>query len=123
MRKLQRYCRLAQLFWNYFEAHRWYSQVGNKRLRELAKSRGMLELTEVKFKEMKLIRPSRIEKYVEVRNKLAAHYDDQIADMLQELWAIQHDAFFEDIEMMVRYSLEWVQTAQVYWETGSPNKC
>ena len=88
-------------------------QVGNKRLRELAKSCGMLELIEAKFKEMKLIRPSRIEKYAEIRNKVAVHYDDQIADMLQELGAIQHDAFFEDIEMMVRYSLEWLQALSV----------
>jgi len=92
-----------------FEANLWYSQVGNKRLRELAKSRGMLELIEDKLRKMKLIRPSRIEKYAGIRNKLAAYYDDQIANMLQELGAIQSDAFYKDIEMMVRYGLQWLQ--------------
>jgi hypothetical protein len=92
-----------------FEENRWYSDVGNKRLRELAKSRGMLEFIEAKLKEMKLIRPSRIEKYAGIRNKLAGHYDDQIVNILQELGAIQSDAFFEDIEMMVRYSQEWLK--------------
>lgn len=92
-----------------FEENRWYSDVGNKRLRELAKSRGMLEFIEAKLKEMKLIRPSRIEKYAGIRNKLAGHYDNQIVNILQELGAIQSDAFFEDIEMMVRYSQEWLQ--------------
>ena len=92
-----------------FEENRWYSDVGNKRLRELAKSRGMLEFIEAKLKEMKLIRSSRIEKYAEIRNKLAGHYDNQIVNILQELGAIQSDAFFEDIEMMVRYSQEWLQ--------------
>jgi hypothetical protein len=92
-----------------FEANLWYSQVGNKRLRELAKSRGMLELIEDKLRKMKLIRPSRIEKYAGIRNKLAAHYDDQIANMLQELGAIQSGAFYKDIEMMVRYGQEWLQ--------------
>lgn len=100
---------LGPIILKLFEANLWYSQVGNKRLRELAKSRGMLELIEVKLREMKLIRPSRIEKYAGIRNKLAGHYDDQIANMLQELGAIQSDAFFEDIEMMVRYSQEWLQ--------------
>ena len=92
-----------------FEENRWYSDVGNKRLRELAKSRGMLEFIEAKLKEMKLIRSSRIEKYAEIRNKLAGHYDNQIVNILQELGAIQSDAFFEDIEMVVRYSQEWLQ--------------
>ncbi len=92
-----------------FEENRWYSDVGNKRLRELAKSRGKLQLIEEKLKEMKLIRPSRIEKYAGIRNKLAGHYDDQIVNILQELGAIQSDAFYEDIEMMVRYSQEWLK--------------
>jgi hypothetical protein len=92
-----------------FEANRWYSKVGNRRLRELAKSRGMLEFIEAKLKEMKLIRPNRIEKYAGIRNRLAGHYDNQIVNMLQELGAIQSDAFFEDIEMMVRYSQKWLK--------------
>jgi hypothetical protein len=54
-------------------------------------------------------RPSRVENYAGIRNKLAAHYDDQIANMLQELGVIQSDAFFENIKMMVRYGLEWEQ--------------
>ena len=100
---------LCPIILKLFEANIWYSKVGNKRLRELAKSRGMLKLIEDKLKEMKLIRPSRIEKYAVIRNKLAGHYDDQIANMLQELGAIQTDAFFEDIKMMVRYGQEWLQ--------------
>ena len=93
-----------------FEANLWYSQVGNRRLRELAKSRGKLQLIEDTLKEMKLIlRPNRIEKYAEIRNKLAGHYDSQIVNILQELAAIRPDAFFEDIEMVVRYSQEWLQ--------------
>ena len=93
-----------------FEENRWYSDVGNKRLRELAKSRGKLQLIEDKLKEMKLIlRPNRIKKYAEIRNKLAGHYDSQIVNILQELAAIRPDAFFEDIEMVVRYSQEWLQ--------------
>jgi hypothetical protein len=93
-----------------FEANRWYTQIGNKRLRELAKSRDMLELVEDNLKEMKIFRPSRIEEYARIRNKLAGHYDDQIDDMLKELGEIQADAFFEDIEMMVRYGQEWLCT-------------
>lgn len=100
---------LGPIILKLLEANLWYSQVGNKRLRELAKSRDMLELIEDKLREMKLIRPSRMEKYAGIRNKLAAHYDDQIANMLQELGAIQSDAFYKDIEMMVRYSQEWLQ--------------
>jgi hypothetical protein len=100
---------LGPIILKLFEANLWYSQVGNKKLRELAKNRGMLDLIENKLEEMKLIRPSRIKKYAELRNKLVAHYDDQIANILQELGAIQADAFFEDIEMMVRYSQEWLQ--------------
>ena len=100
---------LGPIILKLFEANIWYSKVGNKRLRELAKSRGMLKPIEDELKEMKLIRPSRIEKYAGIRNKLAGHYDDQIANMLQELGAIQSDAFFEDIEMMVRYGQEWLQ--------------
>jgi ribosome maturation protein Sdo1 len=69
----------------------------------------MLEFIENKLKEMKRIRPSRIEKYAEIRSKLVAHYDDQIVNILQELGAIQSDIFFEDIEMMVRFSQEWLQ--------------
>jgi len=100
---------LGPIILKLFEANLWYSQVGNKKLRELAKSRGMLDFIGNKLKEMKLIRPSRIEKYAGIRNKLVGHYDDQIANMLQELGAIQSDVFFEDIEMMVRYSQEWLQ--------------
>jgi hypothetical protein len=83
---------LGPIILKLFEANLWYSKVGNKRLRELAKSRSMLEIIKGKLNEMKLIRPSRIEKYAEIRNKLAGHYDDQIASVLQELGAIQSDA-------------------------------
>ncbi|HEX9758286.1 MAG TPA: hypothetical protein VGB26_10895 [Nitrospiria bacterium] len=100
---------LGPIILKLFEANLWYSQVGNKKLRELAESRGMLEFMENKLKEMKLIRPSRIEKYAGIRNKLVGHYDDQIVKMLQELGATQSDNFFDDIEMMVRYSQEWLQ--------------
>lgn len=100
---------LGSIILKLFEENIWYSQVGNRRLRELAKSRGKLQLIEDKLKEMKLIRPSRMEKYAGIRNKLAGHYDDQIVNILQELGAIQSDAFFEDIEMMVRYSQEWLK--------------
>jgi len=100
---------LGPIILKLFEANLWYSQVGNKKLRELAESRGMFELIENKLKEMKLIRPSRIEEYAGIRNKLVAHYDDQTVKMLQELGAIQSDKFFEDIEMMVRYGQEWLQ--------------
>lgn len=91
-----------------FEANLWYSQVGNKKLRELAINRGMLDFIEDKLKEMKRIRPSRIENYTTIRNKLVGHYDDQIVNILQELGAIQSETFFEDIEMMVRYNQEWL---------------
>ena len=103
---------LGPIILKLFEANIWYSKVGNKRLRELAESRGMLKPIEDKLKEMKLIRPSRIEKYAGIRNKLVGHYDDQddqIVNMLQELGAIQSDAFCEDIKMMVRYGQEWLQ--------------
>lgn len=100
---------LGSIILKLFEVNRWYLDVGNKRLRELAKSRGMHEFIEAKLKEIKLIRPSRIEKYAGIRNKLAGHYDNQMVNILQELGAIQSDAFFEDIEMMVRYSQEWLQ--------------
>jgi hypothetical protein len=100
---------LGPIILKLFEENLWYSNVGNRRLRELAESRGMLELIEAKFKEMKLIRPSRMERYAKIRNKLSGHYDDQIANILQELGAIQSDVFFEDIEMMVRYSQEWLK--------------
>lgn len=100
---------LGSIILKLFEANRWYSQVGNRKLLELAKSRGMVSLIEDKLKEMKSIRPSRMEKYAGIRNKLSVHYDMQIAETLQELGAIQSDAFFEDIEMMVRYSQEWLQ--------------
>ena len=103
-----------------FEANLWYSQVGNRRLRELAKSRGKLQLIEDKLKEMKLIlRPSRIEKYAEIRNKLAGHYDNQIVNILQELAAIRPDAF-EDIEMVVRYSQEWLQALRSIEKLEAP---
>jgi hypothetical protein len=104
--KLLQYC---PIILKLYEEHLWYSQVGNKRLRELAKSRGMLELIEDKVRKMRLIRPSRIKKYKGIRDKLAAHYDDQIANMLQEFEAIQTNAFFEDIKMMMRYSQEWLE--------------
>jgi hypothetical protein len=93
-----------------FEANRWYIQIGNKRLLELAKSRNILELVENNLKDMKKFRPSRIEEYARIRNKLAGHYDDQINDMLKELGEFQADVFFEDIEMMVRYGQEWLCT-------------
>lgn len=93
-----------------FEENRWYSKFGNRRLRELAESRGMLGLIEDKLKDMKrFLRPSRIEKYEKIRNRLSGHYDNQIVNILQELGAIQSDTFFEDIEMMVRFSHEWLQ--------------
>ena len=78
-------------------------------LGQAPRSRGMHVLIENKLKEMKRIRPSRIERYAGIRNKLAVHYDNQIVNMLKELGAIQSDAFFEDIEMMVRYSQEWLK--------------
>lgn len=40
-----------------FEAHHWYSTTGNKKLRELAKNRSMLDIINKKLKEMKLINP------------------------------------------------------------------
>jgi hypothetical protein len=101
---------LGPIILKLFEENRWYSKFGNRRLRELANSRGMLGLIEDKLKEMKLIlRPSRIEKYAKIRNRLSGHYDDQIASVFQELGAIQSDVFFEDIKMMVRYSQEWLK--------------
>jgi hypothetical protein len=100
---------LGPIILKLFEANLWYSKVGNKRLHELARSRGMHVLIENKLEEMKLIRPSRIERYAGIRNRLAGHYDNQIVNTLQELGAIQSDAFFEDIEMMVRYSQEWLK--------------
>jgi hypothetical protein len=94
-----------------FEAHLWYSQIGNKRLRELAKSRGMLELIENKLREMNRLNPGRIEKYADIRNKLIAHYpyNYETVRVVQEFGSISADDFFEDITMMVRYALEWLQ--------------
>ena len=69
----------------------------------------IIEFIEAKFKEMKLIRPGRIEKYAGIRNKLAGHYDKQIADILRELGAIEYDEIFEDMKAMVHYGQEWMQ--------------
>lgn len=113
---------LGSIILKLFEANLWYSQVGNQRLRKLAESRGMLEFIEDKLKAMKLIRPSRIEKYAEIRNKLAGHYDDHIANMLQKLGAIQSDVFFEDIQMMVPYSQKWLQALKSIGKLEVPEK-
>ena len=99
---------LGPIILKLFEAKLWYSQFGNRKLLELAKRRGMDSLIKNKLKEMKLLDPSRIGKYAGIRNKLAGHYDDQIASAFQELGAIQYDAFSKDIQMMVRYSQEWL---------------
>ena len=112
---------LGPIILKLFEANLWYSQVGNRMLRELAQSRGMLEFFESKYKEMKLIRPSRIEMYAGIRNQLAAHYDDHTPTMFQKLGAIEADAFFEDIEMMVRYSQEWLQVLTIILNWKSQN--
>jgi hypothetical protein len=111
---------LCPIILKLFEANLWYSKVGNKRLCELAKSRGALELIEDKLKEMKLIRPSRIEEYAKIRNKLAAHYDDQLVKILHDLGVIQSDKFFEDIGMMVRYSQKWLQALRSIGKLEDP---
>ncbi len=100
-----------------FEANLWYSQVGNKKLRELAEKCCVLAFVENEFKEMKLLDPNRIEKYARFRNKLAGHYDSQILDVIQELGLVQYNIFWDDVEMMVLYGQKWLQVLRsIYWK-------
>jgi hypothetical protein len=117
---ISRLLALGPIILKLFEANLWYSQVGNKRLRELAASRGMLESIEHNLREMKLIKPNRIEKYATFRNKLAGHYDDQTLNLIQELGSVQSDKFFEDVEMMVRYSQIWLQALRSIGKLAVP---
>lgn len=91
-----------------FEANRWYQQVGNKKLRELARNRDMLQFVENKLKKMKLMNPKRIEEYKGIRNRLIGHYDEQMIDVVQELTSIQSDRFIGDVEVILRYGRDWL---------------
>jgi len=92
-----------------FEAHRWYKGIGNKNLIILAKKRGMEEILNKKLSEIKLIKPSRIEKYATYRNTLSGHYDNDFPEKLQSFGTLDSENFFSDIELMVRYSQEWLK--------------
>lgn len=93
------------------EAKNWYSKVGNKKLCELAKNRGMLASINNKLKEIESINPSRIDKYKKFRHKLVAHYDVRtpILAIIEELGRVPANEFSEDVEMMALYSQKWLQ--------------
>lgn len=113
---------LGQVLLKLFEANLWYSKIGNKKLLELAKSRGMHEFIKAKLKELKPLRPSRIEKYADIRNSLSAHYDQLSPKLLQELGTVQAGAFFEDIKMTIRYHQEWLKALRSVGKLEVPHK-
>lgn len=114
---------LASIIMKLFEAHLWYSQIGNKRLRNLAQSRGMHEFIESTFKDMKRLNPNRIEKYSDIRNELGAHYsyNDNTIDVIDKLYSIPPNDFFEDVKMMVLYGQEWLKALRAVWKLQIPD--
>jgi hypothetical protein len=52
-----------------FEANLWYQKVGNKKLRELAHSRGLDKLYNAKSNALKELKPNRIDKYSDFRSR------------------------------------------------------
>ncbi len=106
---LSRLLALGSVIMKLFEAHIWYSQIGNKQLRKLAKSRGMITFIDDKFKKMKRINPSRIEKYSGIRNDLSVHYSDKTINVIQHIGSISANDVFEDIEIVLLYGMEWMK--------------
>lgn len=100
---------LGPLILKLFEAHLWYQQKGNPKLRILAEKRGLLQDVEAKLKEMKSLQPAVIESYSKYRNRLAGHYDSDCIDLIQELGSIEKDKFFGDVSVVLRYGNEWIK--------------
>lgn len=100
---------ISQVILKLFKAYLWYSKTGNKKLRELAESRGRKDFIQAQFNVMKTLCPSRIEKYADIRNELSAHYLEQSSNVLQRLGTIEADTFFKDLEMTIRYQQEWLK--------------
>jgi hypothetical protein len=114
---------LCPIITKLFEANRWYAHEANKRLRQLAKSRGMQEFIENKFKEMKPPNPSRMEKYSSVRQGCVYYYSykkDATISMLKELGSINVDELFEDFEMLLLYHLEWLEALRAIGKLEAP---
>jgi hypothetical protein len=99
---------IGPLILKLFEAHSWYQQVGNKELRLLSIDRDIKESFDQQLKEMKALKPSRIEKYSHFRNKMSGHYDEKYFSLVKELGAVDQHDFFNDVLQMVRYGTKWM---------------
>lgn len=103
---------LGPLILKLYEANNWYFKFGNKRLRELACERGLNSLCDEKLRELKSLKPSRIEKYTVVGNKLAGHYDLNYFELVEEFSITDSDEFFDDVLVLITYGKRWLQLLQ-----------
>lgn len=105
----------GQLIVKLFEAHRWYNQSGNRRLLQLAQSRGIRDFVESEFD----IHANRIEKYKRIRNMMV-HYDDETIHVIQELRSLPSEEFFNDIARLIKYGNTWLQALRSIGKLESP---
>lgn len=100
---------LAPIILSLYESYIWYTKDGNKRLRELAAQRGMIELVEADLRELKKLKASNILQYESYRNQLAGHFSVERIELLSDFGKIDFKQFEIDVIRVISYGNGWLQ--------------
>jgi hypothetical protein len=121
---------IARLLWmadiasKLHEAKRWYFEMGNKLLHDIARKKGAGSSTVKKrLKNIKAEFPiEKINKYADYRNKFCYHYDADAIEYLREFGGESADSFFDLLKVFIRFSGEWAKLTRSLLRNELSNK-
>ncbi|OYY94032.1 MAG: hypothetical protein B7Y41_08855 [Hydrogenophilales bacterium 28-61-23] len=119
---LARLLSMADISSKLVEARNWYNNAGSKLLKEIAASKPCgVEAVSRRIEQLKNTHGiNRVNRYVDYRNKIGYHYDENAITYLQRFGGESAEEFFEVLSSFVRFSGDWAQLTKNLIQRNAP---